>query len=76
LKKQLATPESVVESKKRKNTKIANLKLTGERYQYLHVVIRYNHIIFKTFGKKNYIVTFYGENYPKKGNLLWSQRTK
>lgn len=54
-----------MDSKNRKDTKIANIKLTGKADNYLHVVIRYQTIFAKALGKKNYIVTFYGAKNPK-----------
>ena len=73
LKSQLNLPETVVASKRRKNTKIANIALKGRKHSYLHVVIRYGTFFSRLLGKKNFIVTFYPENKPKKGKLLWKK---
>ena len=69
LKAQFASPESVVRSKERKNTLIANIRLEGRKHKYLRVVVRYSSVWEQLIhlGKKNYIVTFYGANSPKKG---------
>lgn len=71
LKNLLSTPENVVASKNRSNTKIVNIKLIGRNHNYLRVVIRYSSLFNRIIGKKNYIVTFYGEQQPKKGRILW-----
>lgn len=73
LKNQLHSPENVVASQRRNNTKIANIRLTGRNHKYLRVVIRYSSFFSKILGKKNYIVTFYGEQQPKKGRILWQK---
>jgi hypothetical protein len=73
LRSQLFSPENVVASKKRKNTKIANIRLDERNHKYLIVVIRYSSFFSKILGKKNYIVTFYGEQQPKKGKVLWQK---
>lgn len=71
LRGELCNPESVVESKTRKDTNIANIKLRRQNHNYLHVVIRYQNVLLKALGKKNYIVTFYGTDKPKGGNRIW-----
>ncbi len=67
LKAYLATPESVVRSKGRKDTLIANIRLEQRRHNYLRVVIRYGSIWEKMLGKRNYIATFYGASEPLDG---------
>lgn len=71
LKNKLKSPDNVVASKNRSKTKIANIKLEGKNFSYLHVVVRYNKFFSKLLGKKNFIVTFYAANEPKKGKILW-----
>jgi len=56
-----------------KNTKIANIKLHNRNHSYLCVVIRYRSYFSKLLKKKNYIVTFYGSDKPKKGKILWKK---
>ncbi len=73
LKTQLNLPETVVASKRRKNTKIANILLKNRRHIYLQVVIRYGTFFSRLLGKKNFIVTFYPADKPKKGRELWKR---
>jgi hypothetical protein len=67
LKEHIAHPESVVRSKNRQDTLIANIRLENRRHQYLRVVIRYGTVWERLLGKQNYIVTFYGAAAPKEG---------
>lgn len=73
LKKQLSSPDNVVASKYRKKTKIANIKLNNKNHAYLRVVIKYKSFFSRLLGKKNFIVTFYGEQKPMKGKELWKK---
>jgi hypothetical protein len=73
LKQQLNSPESVVASKNRKCTKIVNIRLSGKNHKYLQVVIRYSRFFSSVLGKKNFIVSFYGAQKPKKGKILWKK---
>lgn len=71
LKENLSHPESVVRSSNRKDTLIANIQLVERKHHYLRVVIRYGTIWERLLGKRNYIVTFYGADVPKKGETVW-----
>lgn len=73
LQKGLNLPENVVASKSRNNTQIANIKLNGKKHSYLQVVIRYGTFFSKLLGKKNFIVSFYGSDKPKKGKVVWQK---
>ena len=73
LKNLLSSPENVVASKNRTNTKIVNIKLNGKPHSYLRVVIRYRSFFSKLLGKRNFIVTLYGEQQPMKGKVLWKK---
>ena len=67
LKANITKPESVVRSKDRHDTLIANIRLADRKHQYLRVVIRYSSLWETLFhlGARNYIVTFYGADAPK-----------
>jgi hypothetical protein len=67
LKENLPNPESVVKSRSRRDTLIANIKLHSREDNYLRVVIRYGTIWGKLLGERNYIVSFYGADTPKQG---------
>lgn len=70
LKENISKPDSVVKSPHRRNTLIANIKLTGREDNYLRVVIQYGTIWGKLLGARNYILTFYGADTPKQGEKI------
>ena len=71
LKAQFNSPESIVQSKYRKNTKVYNIRLINKNHKYLIVVVRYSSFFSKLIDKKNIIVTFYPDDKPKEGVELW-----
>ena len=70
LKDNISKPESVVKSKNRTNTLIANIKLIDREDKYLRVVIQYGTIWGRLLGARNYILTFYGADTPKQGDKI------
>jgi hypothetical protein len=73
LKNNLQYPEFVRQSKHRKNTKLVYIKLNAKKHSLLCAVIRYGSFFSRLLGRKNYIVTFYGTDKPKKGRTLWKK---
>lgn len=74
LKSELKNPEFVVESRRESNVKIANIKLTNRRHNYLIVVIKYAKFLNKLIGMHNYVATFYPTDKSKKGKIIWKQK--
>lgn len=73
LKLNLNSPEKVVISKYRANTRLVYIKLINRKHLYLCVVIRYGTLFNRFLGKKNFIVSFYGTDKIKKGKILWKK---
>lgn len=73
LKNNLNKPEIVKQSQHRNNTKLVYIKLINKKHPLLCVVIRYSHFFNSLLGKKNFIVTFYGTDKPKRGKILWKK---
>jgi hypothetical protein len=70
LKENLSKPETVVKSRYRRDTLIANIKLHNREDNYLRVVIRYGTIWGRLLGARNYIASFYGADSPKLGENI------
>lgn len=71
LKENFCNPESVVRSRTNRNTLIFNIKLNNRKHKYLIVVVVYNNFIRRLSKQGNFIVTFYGDQKPKAGKIIW-----
>ncbi|CAG1021504.1 hypothetical protein DOJK_01041 [Patescibacteria group bacterium] len=76
LKENISQPESVKISKNNASTKIANIKLSQRKHNYLRVVIRYGDTWMPWLDKRNYIVTFYGADSPIDGENVCLKKLK